>query len=109
MQATPFIHRGVLALALPGMAPAALVAGEGAFAGPRIGPVPVEFVMFGAVLISLYMTLAELALTQGGEDLGILAYAVGCLVMLALIGFRPGATPKGVAVPAAASTSAPTR
>ncbi|MEN9629993.1 MAG: hypothetical protein RJA10_3221, partial [Pseudomonadota bacterium] len=50
MHPNPFIHRGLIALALLGMAPAAMAAGDGAFAGPRIGPVPVEFLMFGAVL-----------------------------------------------------------
>ena len=55
MQPTPFIHRGLLALALLGVAPAALAAGEGTFSGPRIGPVPVEFLMFGAVLLGVAM------------------------------------------------------
>ena len=55
MQQTPSIHRGLLALALLAAAPAALAAGEGAFAGPRVGPVPVEFLMFGAVLLGVAM------------------------------------------------------
>jgi hypothetical protein len=33
------------------------------------------------------------------------AYVVGFFVMLALIGFHPGATPKGVAAPAAAAAA----
>jgi Na+/H+ antiporter NhaD/arsenite permease-like protein len=55
MHPNPFIHRGLIALALLGMAPAAMAAGDGAFAGPRIGPVPVEFLMFGAVLLGVAM------------------------------------------------------
>ena len=55
MQRTPSIHRGLLAMALLVAAPAALAAGEGSFAGPRVGPVPVEFLMFGAVLLGVAM------------------------------------------------------
>ena len=47
----PRLGAGTLALA----AQAAQAAGEGGFAGPSLGPVPVEFILFGCVLAGVAM------------------------------------------------------
>lgn len=37
------------------LCPAAMAAAEGSFAGPRLGPIPIEFLMFAAVLLGVAM------------------------------------------------------
>ncbi len=47
--------RAWAALVLLAVSPALRAAGDGTFAGPRIGPVPIEFVLFALVLLGVAM------------------------------------------------------
>jgi Na+/H+ antiporter NhaD/arsenite permease-like protein len=75
------------ALAAIGMPGAALAAAGADFAGPRIGPVPVEFILFGCVLAGVAMFHAH-----------TLRIAVAGAIVIALykIGLSPFATGAGV-------------
>ena len=55
MQGSSLMGRACVTLVSLALAPAAYAAGEGGFSGPRVGTVPVEFLMFGVVLLGVAM------------------------------------------------------
>ncbi len=70
--------RGTLALAIAGGAPGLARAAELGFSGPRIGPVPLEFVFFAAVLAGVALLQAHTLRVAACGAAGIALYKVLC-------------------------------